>query len=134
MRARFKSYALAADGGPLKIDSYYGNDDAAVQKEYERRTKQVVDGVVSDADLAALGLAKPIIFTVEGHTSEGTNSLQRIRTPPFAAVDSAGPASRSVASAGAFSDWRPPSHHFPRKGALCSLIHTVGQVSGAASI
>lgn len=69
MRARFRSYSLAADGGPLKIDAYYGNDDRAVQEEYERRTKQVVDGVVSDADLAALGLAKPIIFTVEGHMS-----------------------------------------------------------------
>ena len=72
MLARFKSYALAADGGPLKVDSYFGWDDQAVQREYERRTGQLTDGIVSDNDLAALKItppAKPIIFTVEGHMS-----------------------------------------------------------------
>ncbi|MCG7607066.1 PE-PPE domain-containing protein [Mycobacterium sp. CnD-18-1] len=68
MLARFRSYALAADGGPLKVDSYYGLDDADVQREYERRTGQVVDGIVSDQDLMALGLTpkKVVIFTVAG--------------------------------------------------------------------
>lgn len=72
MVARFKSYALAADGGPLKVDAYYGYDDAAVQREYQRRTSQPQTGVVSDHDLAALKIApltRPIIFTVEGHMS-----------------------------------------------------------------
>jgi hypothetical protein len=69
MLARFRSYAKAADGGPLRVDGYFGNDDAAVQREYERRTRQPVDGIVSDADLASLGLARPVMFTVEGHMS-----------------------------------------------------------------
>lgn len=71
MVRRFKSYALAADGGPLKADGYYGNDDAAVQREYELRTHQVIDGIVSDYDLHALGLVvalpvRPVLFTVHG--------------------------------------------------------------------
>ena len=73
MVRRFRSYALAADGGPLRPDGYYGNDDAAVQREYERRTRQQVDGVVSDADLVALGISPvedartmPWLFTVHG--------------------------------------------------------------------
>ncbi|WAW19485.1 lysin B [Mycobacterium phage BIB3] len=53
---RFEAYALAADGGPLRVDAYFGYDDAAVQREYERRTGQPQDGVVSEADLRALGL------------------------------------------------------------------------------
>lgn len=57
MVRRYRSYALAADGGPLRADGYYGSDDAAVQREYERRTRQTQDGIVSDADLRALGLA-----------------------------------------------------------------------------
>lgn len=56
MAARFKSYALAADGGPLRVDGFYGYDDRDVQREYERRTGQLVDGIVSDHDLQALGL------------------------------------------------------------------------------
>lgn len=59
MVARFAGYAKAASGGPLKADEYYGNDDAAVQREYERRTGQVQDGIVSDRDLEALGLQAP---------------------------------------------------------------------------
>ncbi|QFG10046.1 lysin B [Mycobacterium phage IdentityCrisis] len=59
MVRRFKSYALAADGGALRADGYYGYDDAAVQREYERRTGQPQDGVVSEADLRALGLTEP---------------------------------------------------------------------------
>ncbi|CQD15638.1 bacteriophage protein [Mycolicibacterium conceptionense] len=45
------------------------------QEEYERRTTQVVDGVVSDDDLRALGVpipsvpVLPVMFTVEGHLS-----------------------------------------------------------------
>lgn len=68
MVARFKAYALAAGGGPLKADGYYGYDDAAVQREYQRRTGQDQTGVVSDADLIALGITKPrpILLTACG--------------------------------------------------------------------
>lgn len=71
MVKRFAGYAKAAAGGPLKADGYYGNDDAAVQREYELRTHQVIDGIVSDYDLHALGLtaapvARPVLFTVHG--------------------------------------------------------------------
>lgn len=72
MVERFHSYAVAANGGPLKADGYYGNDDAAVQREYESRTHQPEDGIVSDHDLAALGLADPVLpiaFSIEGHQS-----------------------------------------------------------------
>lgn len=74
MRRRFKSYALAADGGPLRADGYFGRDDADVQSEYQRRTRQVQNGIVSDADLVAFGLITPprtlpVLFTVEGHLS-----------------------------------------------------------------
>ncbi|AIS74089.1 lysin B [Mycobacterium phage Anubis] len=68
MLARFQAYAKAYDGGPLRVDGYFGYDDADVQREYERRTHQTVDGEVSDADLRALGLeaAKRWLFTVHG--------------------------------------------------------------------
>ncbi|QDH92908.1 lysin B [Mycobacterium phage Necropolis] len=56
MLDRFEAYALAADGGPLRVDAHFGYDDAAVQREYERRTQQWIDGVVSEGDLRALGL------------------------------------------------------------------------------
>lgn len=70
MLARFKSYALAADGGPLRVDAYFGYDDAAVQREYERRTGQFADGVVSDNDLAALKITVPFAGTCI--TAQGT--------------------------------------------------------------
>lgn len=73
MLARFAAYAKAYDGGPLRVDGYFGYDDAEVQREYERRTRQLSDGVVSDDDLRALGLsAAPApaadrwLFTVHG--------------------------------------------------------------------
>jgi hypothetical protein len=69
MLRRFRSYALGVDGLPLRNDGYFGLDEAKVQREYEHRTGQAQDGVVSDHDLGALGLAQPIIFTVEGHAS-----------------------------------------------------------------
>jgi hypothetical protein len=69
MLKRFRSYALGVDGQPLRNDGYFGYDEEKVQKEYERRTKQTPDGIVSDHDLGALGLAQPVIFTVEGHLS-----------------------------------------------------------------
>lgn len=69
MLRRFKSYALGVDGQPLRNDGYFGVDEQQVQWEYERRTNQTRDGVVSDRDLGALGLAQPVIFTVEGHLS-----------------------------------------------------------------
>lgn len=61
MRERFASYALAADGGPLRVDGFYGYDDRDVQREYELRTHQFIDGQVSDHDLAALGVTSPNI-------------------------------------------------------------------------
>lgn len=70
MLKRFRSYALGVNGLPIKNDGYYGLDEAKVQREYERRTNQPQDGVVSDNDLAALGLSTPVIFTVEGHLSD----------------------------------------------------------------
>ncbi len=69
MLRRFRSYATGLDGKPLRDDFYFGLDEAKVQREYERRTGQMVDGIVSDRDLAALGLALPVMFTVEGHMS-----------------------------------------------------------------
>jgi hypothetical protein len=70
MLKRFRSYALGVNGLPIRNDGYYGNDEAKVQREYERRTGQPQDGIVSDQDLAKLGLALPVIFTVEGHLSD----------------------------------------------------------------
>ena len=62
--------------GPLPIDTdEYGSRAAAWQREYEARTGQIQDGVVSDQDLAALGISapktpqtfeKPWLFTVHG--------------------------------------------------------------------
>lgn len=69
MLKRFRSYALGIDGQPLRADGFFGFDEQAVQREYEQRTGQVPDGIVSDRDLAALGLNQPVIFTVEGHLS-----------------------------------------------------------------
>ena len=73
MAERFAAYSKAADGGPLRADGYYGDDDAAVQREYERRTRQPVDGTVTDDDLVALGISPvpdattmPWLFTVHG--------------------------------------------------------------------
>lgn len=59
MLRRYPLYAKAADGGPLHVDGYYGYDDRDVQREYERRTGQLVDGIVSERDLQALGIAQP---------------------------------------------------------------------------
>jgi hypothetical protein len=70
MLKRFRSYALGVDGLPLRNDGYYGLDEAKVQREYERRTGQPQDGVVSEDDLAKLRLALPVIFTTEGHLSD----------------------------------------------------------------
>ncbi len=69
MLRRFRAYALGVDGEKLRDDGYFGYDEEKVQKEYERRTGQPQDGIVSDHDLLALGLAQPILFTVEGHMS-----------------------------------------------------------------
>jgi hypothetical protein len=69
MLKRFRSYALGVDGLPLRNDGFFGNDERKVQLEYEHRTNQLQDGVVSARDLGALGLAQPVVFTVEGHQS-----------------------------------------------------------------
>lgn len=62
---RFKAYAKAADGGPLKPDAYFGFDDQAVQREYQRRTGQPQTGLVSEDDLIKLG-AMAVLFTLQG--------------------------------------------------------------------
>jgi hypothetical protein len=70
MLKRFRSYALGVDGQPLRDDGYYGFDEQKVQREYERRTNQAQDGIVSDHDLEQLGLqapdTKPLLITVNG--------------------------------------------------------------------
>jgi hypothetical protein len=65
MRLNYRSYALAADGGPLKVDWFFGNDDAAVQREYQRRTGKPQTGVVADGDLHYLGLL-PTLLSIHG--------------------------------------------------------------------
>ncbi|AMS02252.1 lysin B [Mycobacterium phage Phrann] len=100
---RFEAYALAADGGPLRVDAHFGYDDAAVQREYERRTQQWIDGVVSEGDLRALGLldtpaSKPrhlaIVFRGTGgvigqdyvsRVCQGAADLVEERNPEWAA-------------------------------------------------
>lgn len=74
MLARFASYAKAADGGPLRADGYFGNDDLAVHQEWQRRVHRPVTDNVSDDELAILGVVAapavlPVMFTVEGHLS-----------------------------------------------------------------
>lgn len=75
MAARFAGYARLL--GPLPTDTdVFGARAAAWQQEYERRTGQPVDGIVSDGDLLALGIPPnptpvlPLFFTVEGHQSD----------------------------------------------------------------
>lgn len=69
MLDRFSSYALAYDGTPLKVDSYFGQDDLAVHNEWQRRVHRPVTDTISDEELAILGLARPVFYTVEGHLS-----------------------------------------------------------------
>lgn len=72
MAARFSGYARIH--GPLPGDTdEYGPRAVAWQKEYQRRTRQPDNGVVSDADLVALGISPvsdaremPWLFTVHG--------------------------------------------------------------------
>lgn len=72
MARRFAGYARVCGELPTDTD-VFGPRAVAWQIEYERRTKQPVDGVVSDADLHGLGIAppplKPLCITVEGHMS-----------------------------------------------------------------
>lgn len=63
--------------GPLPTDTdEFGPRAKAWQQEYERRTGQPVDGVVSDTDLLGLRIPPntrrnlPLFFTVEGHQSD----------------------------------------------------------------
>lgn len=67
MAARFPGYERTC--GPLPTNTNeFGARARAWQWEYERRTGQPIDGVVSDADLAALGVQdnRPWLFTVHG--------------------------------------------------------------------
>jgi len=57
MAAMFAGYARTL--GPLDPGSVYGARAQAWQEEYERRTGQTVDGIVSDQDLANLGIVTP---------------------------------------------------------------------------
>lgn len=59
MVGRFTSYAKAADGGPLKVDAYFGRDDLAVHNEWQRRVRRPITKEVSDQELAILGLIAP---------------------------------------------------------------------------
>lgn len=72
MAAMFPAYARVL--GPLPTDTdEFGLRAVAWQQEYERRTYQAMDGVVSDQDLIALGITKKtlsLFFTVEGHLSD----------------------------------------------------------------
>jgi hypothetical protein len=65
MLLNYRSYALAADGGPLKVDGYFGNDDAAVAKQWQTRTGRAPTGRLSDQDLHQLGVL-PTLFSIHG--------------------------------------------------------------------
>jgi len=67
MNARFPSYSRRPDGTPLREDGQFGNDDAAVQREYQRRIGVMQTGEVSEHDLLVLGVDKrPLLITVCG--------------------------------------------------------------------
>lgn len=71
MLRRFASYAKAADGGPLRADGYFGKDDLAVHREWQRRTHRAETFMVSDEELALLGVVqrptgKPVLITAQG--------------------------------------------------------------------
>lgn len=57
MAAMFAGYAKTL--GPLAAGTVFGPRAQAWQEEYERRTGQTVDGIVSDADLAGLKIVVP---------------------------------------------------------------------------
>lgn len=65
MAAMFAGYARRIDPatgaviGPLDPGSVFGARAVAWQQEYERNTRQAVDGVVSDQDLINLGIVTP---------------------------------------------------------------------------
>lgn len=68
MAKRFAGYARTCGELPQDTDEY-GPRARAWQWEYERRTGQPIDGIVSDDDLRSLGIAvveKPWLFTVHG--------------------------------------------------------------------
>ncbi len=70
MAARFAGYAKVRGDLPTDTD-LFGARAQAWQQEYEARTRQVQDGVVSDDDLAKLGIPlpqdnRPVLFTVCG--------------------------------------------------------------------
>ena len=71
MLKRFTSYAKAADGGPLRADGCFGQDDLAVHREWQRRTHRAETFMVSDEELALLGVVqrptgKPVLITAQG--------------------------------------------------------------------
>jgi hypothetical protein len=61
MVTRFASYAKEYDGGPLRVDEYFGYSDQAVANEWQRRSKRPVrddrsQDIVTDEELAILGI------------------------------------------------------------------------------
>lgn len=58
IRAVAKSYALGANGQPLRIDGTFGNDDAKVAAEWRARSHGFVnrEWAVTDAELISLGI------------------------------------------------------------------------------
>lgn len=77
MAAEYAGYERTQGKLPTDTD-VFGSRAEAWQKEFERRTKQKVDGEVSDADLAKLGIANGapspdstlVIFTSPGSGAE----------------------------------------------------------------
>lgn len=72
MAKRFAGYARIRGELPTNTDEF-GPRARAWQWEYESRTGQPIDGIVSDDDLRALGIkvvVRPVFFTVEGHMSD----------------------------------------------------------------
>jgi hypothetical protein len=65
MLLNFRSYARGSDGGPLKVDGYFGYDDEAVAKQWQSRTGQAPTGKLTDQDLHQLGVL-PTLFSVHG--------------------------------------------------------------------
>jgi hypothetical protein len=65
MLRRYPTYTKGLDGLPLKRDRYFGADEQAIQREYQKRTGQPQTGEVSDGDLHYLGLL-PTLLSIHG--------------------------------------------------------------------
>lgn len=82
MNLRFGGYARAL--GPLPDDTdEFGPRAQAWQQEYERRTLQLVDGVVSDGDLQELGVVTPPRYPIQGVGGDSRAYLMPPDAPSF---------------------------------------------------